>query len=206
MYLKYMFDKVLAVLGIVVLSPVMVIIFVIVRISLGSPVIFKQRRPGMNGTPFVTYKFRTMTDLRDAAGDLLPDSERLTSVGRLLRRTSIDELPELFNVAKGDMSLVGPRPLLMRYTPFFTERERLRFTIRPGITGWAQINGRNHSSWDSRLCDDVWYVENRTFWIDITILFRTILQVFRGQGVVEDARSIMLNLDEERSRKKERLI
>ncbi len=197
--MKRFFDLTVSFVGLVLMSPVLIAVSALVRLFIGSPVLFKQERPGLNGRPFVIYKFRTMTDTRGPDGELLPDGKRLTAVGRFLRRTSLDELPELFNVVRGDMSLVGPRPLLMRYTPYFTTRERLRLTVRPGITGWAQINGRNRSSWDSRLSDDVWYVENRTFWLDVRILLRTVRQVFQRRGVVEDARSIMLNLDEERS-------
>ncbi len=197
--MKRFFDLTVSFVGLVLMSPVLIAVSALVRLFIGSPVLFKQERPGLNGRPFVIYKFRTMTDTRGPNGELLPDGKRLTAVGRFLRRTSLDELPELFNVVWGDMSLVGPRPLLMRYTPYFTTRERLRLTVRPGITGWAQINGRNRSSWDSRLSDDVWYVENRTFWLDVRILLRTVRQVFQRRGVVEDARSIMLNLDEERS-------
>lgn len=199
--MKRILDFIASVLGLILLSPVLVVLSVLVRFFLGSPVIFRQQRPGLHGKPFVIYKFRTMADARDAKGELCPDGDRLTRLGSFLRRTSLDELPELLNVLKGDMSLVGPRPLLMRYTPYFSARERLRFSVLPGITGWAQINGRNESSWDQRLSDDVWYVENRSFRLDLKILCKTISRVFRRQGVVADARAVMLNLDEERSLK-----
>ncbi|MBV5328181.1 MAG: sugar transferase [Chlorobium sp.] len=201
--MKRLFDFSISFLGLALLAPLLMIIGILVRIKLGSPVVFKQQRPGFNGKPFMMYKFRTMTEAQNANGELLLDGERLTPFGKLLRATSIDELPELFNVLKGDMSLVGPRPLLMRYTSYFTEREKLRFTVLPGITGWAQINGRNESSWDKRLSDDIWYVEHRCFLMDLKILLRTFSDVFVSKGVVTDARSIMLNLDEERSAKKE---
>jgi lipopolysaccharide/colanic/teichoic acid biosynthesis glycosyltransferase len=142
-----------------------------------------------------------MTDAKDSAGQLLPDSERLTRFGSFLRRSSLDELPELWNVLRGEMSLVGPRPLLIRYTPFFTEAERVRFIVRPGITGWAQVNGRNSASWDERLAYDVWYVHNVSFRVDLTILILTFVRVLRKQGVVVDPSSQMLNLDEERKLK-----
>lgn len=200
--LKRIFDLSVSLVGLVVLCPVLVIVFIIVRLKIGSPAIFKQQRPGFNGKPFTMYKFRTMTEKRNSNDELLPDADRLTSLGKFLRATSIDELPELVNVLKGDMSLVGPRPLLMRYTVYFTEREKLRLTVLPGITGWAQINGRNESSWDKRLSDDVWYVENRSFLLDLKILYKTFASVFHSRGVVVDARSVMLNLDEERSEKR----
>jgi sugar transferase EpsL len=202
MIMKRILDFTASVLGLILLSPLLFVIVILVRLFLGSPVIFRQHRPGLHGKPFVLYKFRTMTDQRDEKGELLSDGDRLTRFGSFLRRTSLDELPELLNVLKGDMSLVGPRPLLMRYTPYFSEQERLRFTVLPGITGWAQINGRNESSWDQRLSDDVWYVERRNFWLDLRILLKTFAKVFKGQGVAVDARKIMLNLDEERSQKR----
>lgn len=170
-----------------------------IRLKLGRPVIFRQLRPGRHGEPFEMIKFRTMTDARDAAGTLLADAERLTPFGRLLRATSADELPSLWNVLRGDMSLVGPRPLLLRYTQYFTDEESLRLHVRPGITGLAQINGRNTASWDSRLADDVAYVENLSLRRDVRIVFRTVARVFRRSGVVEDPESLMANLDVERS-------
>ena len=199
--MKRALDVVAALAGLLLFSPFLLVIAVLVRIRLGTPVLFRQQRPGLHKKPFHILKFRTMTDKRDEAGNLLLDADRLTPFGRLLRRTSLDELPELINVLRGDMSLVGPRPLLMRYLPFYSERERLRHSVRPGITGWAQINGRNCLSWDDRLALDVWYVEYRSLMLDIRIIFRTIATVFRREGLVADPRSIMLNLDEERAGK-----
>jgi lipopolysaccharide/colanic/teichoic acid biosynthesis glycosyltransferase len=199
---KRLFDLTITLVGLVLIAPLLLMIAVIVRIKLGSPVIFRQQRPGLHGKTFVIYKFRTMTDKLDDEGNLLSDAERLTGFGKFLRSSSLDELPELFNVLKGEMSLVGPRPLLMRYLPYYTERERLRFTVLPGITGWAQINGRNEVTWDRRLAYDSWYVENRSFRLDLKILFLTFFRVLGSKGVVVDARSIMLNLDEERCERK----
>lgn len=184
--------------GLVALAPVLGVAAVAVRWSLGSPVIFRQDRPGLHGQNFRMYKLRTMSDRRDDSGELLPDAERQTRLGALLRSTSVDELPELWNVLRGDMSLVGPRPLLHRYTPFLTPTERRRLSARPGITGWAQIHGRNEMAWDERLAHDVWYVENWRFPVDLLILARTFLNVVRRQGVVVDPESVMLNLDDER--------
>jgi lipopolysaccharide/colanic/teichoic acid biosynthesis glycosyltransferase len=171
-----------------------VVVAILVRLKLGSPVFFRQVRPGWKGQPFSMLKFRTM---REGAGT---DSERLTAFGRFLRRTSLDELPELWNVLRGDMSLVGPRPLLMDYFDFFTDRERQRFLLPPGITGWAQIHGRNHVPWDERLERDVWYVENWRFTLDLEILASTLRSVVRSEGIEEDPRAVMLDLNEERSR------
>lgn len=196
--MKRAFDLAASLAALLVLSPLLLVTAVLVRIMLGTPVLFRQQRPGRHEHPFCILKFRTMTDQRDGSGLLLPDSARLTRFGRLLRRTSLDELPELYNVLRGDMSLVGPRPLLMRYLPFYSRRERLRHTVRPGITGWAQINGRNCLSWDERLEHDIWYVEHQSIRLDVCILFRTVAAVFRRKGLVTDPRSIMQNLDEER--------
>lgn len=201
MVAKRLFDLVAASLGLIVLLPVLAILAVLVRIFLGSPVIFRQQRPGLRAVPFTLYKFRTMNDRRDASGKLLPDALRLTGFGRFLRSASLDELPELYNVVRGEMSLVGPRPLLVRYTPYFTEEEMRRFSVPPGITGWAQINGRNHASWDKRLSDDIWYVDHRSLWLDIRILAMTVAKVVKRDGVAADTASVMLDLDEERKNK-----
>lgn len=174
------------------------VLAVVIRKKLGSPILFRQTRPGKQGQPFEIVKFRTMTDERDADGVLLADAARITPFGAKLRATSLDELPELWNVVKGNMSLVGPRPLLMRYTEYFSAAERLRFLVRPGITGWAQVNGRNTSTWDLRLGMDTWYVRNRSTLLDIKILCATLARVVRRSGVVVDAESVMLNLDDER--------
>lgn len=176
----------------------MSVLAVVVRQALGAPALFKQQRPGQGGRLFTIYKFRTMNEARDADGNLLSDRDRITRLGALLRRTSLDELPELWNVLKGDMSLVGPRPLLTRYSPFFNEEERLRLLVRPGITGWAQVNGRNAASWDERLSMDAWYVRNQSLRLDLRILAMTVSRVFRGAGVVVDPESVMANLDDAR--------
>lgn len=185
--------------GLVVAAIPAAFVAIAVRRRLGSPVLFRQVRPGRDGRPFTVVKFRTMTEGTDDFGRRLSDAERLTPLGELLRRTSLDELPSLWNIVKGDMSLVGPRPLLTRYTAFFTDMERLRLAVRPGLTGWAQINGRNTASWDERLGNDVWYVVNRSVTLYLRILWRTLRRVVSGTGVVPDAESIMHNLDDERS-------
>lgn len=196
--LKRVADVVVSALALAALAAPMGVVAILIRRKLGSPVVFRQMRPGRDGELFEMYKFRTMTEERAADGDLLPDADRLTRFGSLLRSTSIDELPELWNVLKGDMSLVGPRPLLARYSEYFTEEERLRSLVRPGITGWAQINGRNTASWDDRLAHDVWYVKFCSLRLDAKILFLTAAKVFRRHGVVVDPESIMQNLDDER--------
>lgn len=153
------------------------------RWKLGSPILFKQQRPGLHGKPFYLYKFRTMTDERDENGELLPDHLRLTPFGQFLRKYSLDELPQLFNVLKGDISLVGPRPLLMEYLELYTPEQARRHEVKPGITGWAQVNGRNAISWEEKFKLDVWYVDNRTFWLDIKILFLTVIKVLKKEGI-----------------------
>lgn len=175
--------------GLVVLSPVLAGVALGVRWRLGSPVLFRQVRPGLGGRPFEMVKFRTMTDGRDASGALLPDAERLTAFGRFLRSTSLDELPELWNVVRGDMSLVGPRPLLMHYLDLYTPEQARRHEVKPGITGWAQVNGRNAATWDERFAMDVWYVENQSFWLDVKILARTFWKVFKREGVTQEGQS-----------------
>jgi sugar transferase EpsL len=180
---KRAFDVVGASLALVVLSPLLAVVALLVRVRMGSPVLFRQRRPGRDGRAFVMTKFRTMTDRRGADGELLPDAERLTALGRWLRRTSIDELPELLNVVHGDMSLVGPRPLLMEYLPLYTPEQARRHEVRPGITGWAQVNGRNAVTWEEKFALDVWYVDHRSFALDLDILRRTVTQVLGGHGV-----------------------
>ena len=169
--------------GLLVLSPVLLATALAVRVGLGSPILFRQVRPGRDGQPFEMLKFRTMLDARDADGNPLSDAERLTRFGRWLRSTSLDELPELWNVLRGDMSLVGPRPLLMQYLPLYTPEQARRHQARPGITGWAQVNGRNALSWDDKFALDVWYVDNQTFWLDVKILFLTVARVFRREGI-----------------------
>jgi lipopolysaccharide/colanic/teichoic acid biosynthesis glycosyltransferase len=202
-YLKYgkrMLDLLLSITALPFLIPLMALLAVVARVKLGSPVLFRQNRPGRNSEPFVLLKFRTMTEARDRDGRLLPDKERLTGFGRFLRSTSLDELPEIFNVLKGDMSLVGPRPLLIRYQPYYFEHERKRFDVFPGITGWAQVNGRNTVRWNERLQFDVWYAENVSLGLDLKILAVTIFQTLRHHGVETDPSSIMLDLDVERMR------
>jgi len=181
--MKRSLDILLSVVALAVLSPILLLLGVIVRLRLGSPVLFGQKRPGHYGRPFQLTKFRTMTDDRNDDGDLLPDVERLNRFGRFLRSTSLDELPELWNVLKGDMSLVGPRPLLMEYLQLYSDEQARRHDVRPGITGWAQVNGRNTLAWDEKFKLDVWYVDNRTVWLDIRILFMTIAKVLKGDGV-----------------------
>lgn len=201
-YIKRLLDILLASLAMVILSPVMLIIAILVRRKLGSPVIFTQDRPGKNEKIFKLFKFRTMNDLKDKNGILLPDEARLTKFGRLLRSTSLDELPELVNILNGDMSIVGPRPLLVRYLPFYTEKERLRHSIRPGLTGLAQVNGRNNIDWDERLAFDVEYVKNITFLGDIKIILLTIEKVIKRSDIASGNQLIMQDLDVERSKLK----
>jgi sugar transferase EpsL len=162
---------------------------------MGSPVFFKQQRPGLHGKPFYMFKFRTMTNACDGDGCLLPDCDRLTPLGRFLRSTSLDELPELFNVLKGDMSLVGPRPLLMQYLDRYTPEQYRRHEVRPGVTGWAQVNGRNALSWEEKFEMDVWYVENRSFWLDLKILWMTLLKVVRREGISGDGCETMTEFE-----------
>jgi lipopolysaccharide/colanic/teichoic acid biosynthesis glycosyltransferase len=180
---KRAFDLCAAAAALVLLSPLLAALAALVRIKLGSPVLFTQRRPGLNGQPFTIRKFRTMTGARDASGTLLPDSERLTRFGRFLRSTSLDELPELFNVLTGDMSLVGPRPLLMQYLDRYTPEQMRRHEARPGITGWAQVNGRNAISWEQKFALDVWYVEQVSFLLDVRIIGLTLWKIVKREGV-----------------------
>lgn len=198
-FVKRVIDIVGAGIGLVIAAVPIAVLAALVRWRIGSPVLFLHERPGRDAVPFRMVKFRTMTNATDADGNLLPDGDRLTRFGRFLRSTSLDELPELWNVLRGEMSFVGPRPLLTRYTKFFTRRERLRLRVRPGITGWAQVNGRNTATWDSRLANDVWYVENQSLGLDLRILLKTLSRVVRSEGVVVDPESIMLNLDDERA-------
>lgn len=183
MAVKRGMDLVGAGLGLVLLAPLMLGVAVIIRLTMGSPVLFRQVRPGRHGKPFTMYKFRTMLDLRDEQGELLPDGLRLTAVGRFLRKTSLDELPELFNVLKGEMSLVGPRPLLMVYLERYTPEQARRHEVRPGITGWAQVNGRNAITWEEKFRLDVWYVDNRSLWLDLKILGLTTVKILKGEGI-----------------------
>ena len=181
--MKRTFDLLVSLILLILLSPVMLVIAVLVRIKLGRPVLFSQERPGLHGRLFRLYKFRTMRDARGADDRLLPDEERLTKFGRFLRASSLDELPELFNVLKGEMSLVGPRPLLIAYLERYTPEQARRHEVLPGITGWAQVNGRNALSWESKFKLDVWYVDNRSFWLDLKILFLTLWKALKREGI-----------------------
>ncbi len=189
--MKRLFDIFCALTTLILLSGIIGITALLVSKKLGSPVIFKQPRPGLNGKIFYVYKFRTMTDERDENGELLPDSIRLTKFGMLLRKLSLDELPQLWNVLKGDMSFVGPRPLLVEYLPLYNERQARRHEVRPGITGWAQVNGRNAISWEQKFEYDVWYVENQSLWLDLKILFLTIKKVFKSEGISQEGQATM---------------
>lgn len=182
-YFKRLMDFILSLIAIIVLSPVLLVVALLVRIKLGSPVIFKQKRPGLNEKIFTLYKFRTMTDERDEKGELLTDGERLTKFGKFLRSTSLDELPELFNILKGDMSIIGPRPLLVQYLPLYNEHQKHRHDVRPGLSGWAQINGRNAISWEDKFNLDIEYVNNISFLLDLKIIFLTLKKVFAREGI-----------------------
>lgn len=186
-----MVDLAVSIAALLLLTPVFVVIVVAVRLSMGGSVFFRQRRPGLRGQPFTMLKFRTMTDARDAQGQLLPDSERLTATGRFLRATSADELPELINVLKGEMSLVGPRPLLTEYLDRYSPEQMRRHDMKPGITGWAQVNGRNSLSWEKKFELDVWYVDHRSLWLDIQILWITLMKVLRRDGITAEGHSTM---------------
>lgn len=203
-FFKRLLDILLSLCILVLLSPVYVILIVLVRIKLGSPVFFRQERPGLNGEIFMLYKFRTMTDARDKDGKLLPDKDRLTSFGKFLRSSSLDELPEFFNILKGDMSFIGPRPLLVSYLPYYTERESLRHTVRPGLTGLAQVSGRNFIDWDRRLAKDVEYVEGLSFLMDLKVLFLSVKVVLCRSDVAEDTNQSEGNFAQIRKERLER--
>lgn len=190
-YIKRWLDFILSLLAIIILSPILLIVALLVRIKLGSPVIFKQKRPGLHEKIFTLYKFRTMTDEKDKDGNLLPDDQRLTKFGKLLRSTSLDELPELFNILKGDMSIVGPRPLLVKYLPLYNDHQKHRHDVRPGFTGWAQCNGRNAISWEEKFDLDVYYVKHVAFILDLSIIFKTIKIVFLREGISSDTSATM---------------
>lgn len=199
-YIKRLLDIILSGIALVVLSPVLLIVAILVRTKLGSPVIFHQERPGKDEKIFTLCKFRTMTDGKDENGNLLPDEVRLTKFGKLLRSTSLDELPELWNIFKGDMSIVGPRPLLVRYLPYYTEEERKRHSVRPGLTGYAQINGRNALNWEDRFAYDLEYVENCSLGLDIKIIFETVGKVFKRSGTLSGAAQVVEDFDKYRSK------
>lgn len=181
--MKRSFDVITTIAGLLLIWPLVLLLAVMVRIKLGSPIFFCQTRPGLHGKPFTMVKLRTMTDARDGQGQLLPDDMRLTPFGKFLRSSSLDELPELINVLKGEMSLVGPRPLLMEYLPLYSPKQARRHEVRPGITGWAQVNGRNAISWEDKFKLDVWYVNNRSFWLDLKILWLTCAKVVNREGI-----------------------
>ena len=189
--LKKLIDILVSSLGILVLCPLLLVLAILVRIKHGSPILFRQQRPGKGGCSFEMLKFRTMTNARDEHNELLPDADRLTRFGNFLRKTSLDELPELINVLKGDMSLVGPRPLLVEYLPLYSEEQARRHEVRPGITGWAQINGRNAISWEEKFKLDVWYVDNQTICLDIKILWLTLLSVAKTEGISAEGEATM---------------
>jgi lipopolysaccharide/colanic/teichoic acid biosynthesis glycosyltransferase len=188
---KRLLDIFLSLVGMVVFAPVMAVLVLAIRVKLGSPILFRQTRPGLNGQPFIIYKFRTMTNECDSTGSLLPDDKRLTAFGKFLRSSSLDELPELFNVLRGHMSLVGPRPLIMRYLERYTPEQRRRNDVRPGITGWAQIKGRNALSWEERFKLDVWYVDHYSLVLDLKILMITMLKVLKHEGISQEGHVTM---------------
>lgn len=181
--LKTLFDKTLALVLIILFSPIYIIVSLMILFKMGRPILFRQKRPGKNEQIFGIYKFRTMTNEKDEFGNLLPDEQRLVGVGKFIRSTSLDELPQLFNVLKGEMSFVGPRPLLIEYLPLYNEKQKKRHDVLPGITGWAQVNGRNAISWEQKFDYDVWYVQNQSFWLDIKILWLTFLKVVKRSDI-----------------------
>lgn len=189
--IKRLFDIIASAIGLLLLSPVIAVIAFQIRRKLGSPVLFRQTRPGKDGKPFEMIKFRTMLDAVDEEGNPLPDAQRMTPFGAFLRSTSLDELPELWNVLKGDMSLVGPRPLLMEYLPLYSKEQYRRHEVRPGVTGWAQVNGRNAISWEEKFKLDVWYVDNKSFWLDLKIIYQTMKKVLVREGVTADQHATM---------------
>jgi lipopolysaccharide/colanic/teichoic acid biosynthesis glycosyltransferase len=189
--MKRLFDFVVAAAAAIILSPIVAVVAVLVRLNLGTPVLFRQLRPGLHGQPFTLLKFRTMIDAEDSVGSSLPDEERLTAFGQFLRRSSLDELPELYNILRGDMSLVGPRPLLMEYLPLYTPEQARRHDVRPGLTGWAQVNGRNAIGWDQKFAFDLWYVDHASLSLDLKILWLTIRNVFTRHGISAEGEATM---------------
>ena len=189
--LKSLFDKTLALFLIILFSPIYIIVSLLILWRMGSPILFRQKRPGKDEKIFGIYKFRTMTNEKDADGNLLPDDKRLVGIGKFIRSTSLDELPQLFNVLKGEMSFVGPRPLLEEYLPLYNEKQKRRHDVKPGITGWAQVNGRNAISWEQKFDYDVWYVDNQSFWLDIKILWLTFLKVVKRSDISSSTSSTM---------------
>ena len=189
--LKSIFDKTLAFILIIIFSPIYIILSILIWRNMGRPILFQQKRPGYKEKIFGIYKFRTMTNEKDEFGDLLPDDKRLIGIGKFIRSTSLDELPQLFNVLKGDMSFVGPRPLLIEYLPLYNKKQKRRHDVKPGITGWAQVNGRNAISWEQKFDYDVWYVDNQSFWLDIKILWLTFLKVIKRSDISSSTSSTM---------------
>lgn len=203
-YIKRTLDLILSLMALIVLMPLMIIIGILVRINLGSPIIFKQKRPGKNEKIFTLYKFRTMTDKRDIDGNLLPDEYRLTKFGKFLRSTSLDELQELINIIKGDMAIVGPRPLLVEYLPYYTEEEKHRHDVRPGLTGLAQVNGRNAISWEEKLKYDTEYIKEISFYSDLKIIFKTIKKTIKREDILMGNEFVVGKFIDQRKNKKER--
>ena len=203
-YIKRMLDFILSLIALIVLSPLMLIIGLLVRIKLGKPIIFKQKRPGKDEKTFTLYKFRTMTDEKDQNGNLLPDAERLTKFGKTLRSTSLDELPELWNILKGEMAIVGPRPLLVEYLPYYTEEEKHRHDVRPGLTGLAQVNGRNAISWEEKLKYDTEYIKKISFYSDLKIIFKTIKKTIKREDILMGNEFVVGKFIDQRKNKKER--
>ncbi|MGU8294520.1 sugar transferase [Clostridium perfringens] len=194
-FIKRTFDIIAALGGLIVFSPIIIVVAILVRVKLGSPILFTQNRVGKNNKIFKMMKFRTMKDGVDKYGDLLPDSERLTNFGKILRSTSLDELPELINILKGDMSLIGPRPLLVEYLPLYSEEQKRRHDVLPGLTGWAQINGRNAISWGEKFKLDVFYVDNWSIWLDIKIFFLTFFKLFKRDGINQEGMATTVKFD-----------
>lgn len=194
-YVKRFFDIIISGIFIILLSPVYLVLAVLVRVKLGSPVLFHQKRPGRNEVIFNMYKFRSMTDEKDENGAYLPDEQRLNSFGKKLRSTSLDELPELFNIFRGDMSIVGPRPLLIKYLPYYTEEEKRRHDVRPGLTGLAQVNGRNALGWEDRFCYDIEYIDHCSLWMDIKVLWMTVFRVVKRSGALSGASQTVEDFD-----------
>ena len=190
-FIKRFLDFILSLMALIILSPILLIIYILVRIKLGKPAIFKQERPGKNEKIFTLYNFRTMTDEKDKDGNLLPDEKRLTKFGNVLRSTSLDELPELVNILKGDMSIVGPRPLLVEYLPLYNEEQKRRHNVRPGLTGLAQVSGRNNLSWEEKFKDDVYYVDHISLWEDIKIILKTVGKVLKREGISQEGNATM---------------
>jgi sugar transferase EpsL len=186
---KRLFDIIFSLLAIFLLFPILLLTALLIRLLIGTPIFFTQQRPGYKGRPFYIYKFRTMTNRLDSSGNLLPDSQRLTSLGHFLRAFSLDELPELFNILRGDMSFVGPRPLLMQYLPLYSTEQARRHDVIPGLTGWAQVNGRNAITWPDKFKYDIWYVDHWSFWLDIKIIFMTAVKVFKREGISQEGQA-----------------